>query len=146
MTTEERNTLDTAINAVLAKRTSAAPTNVAQPFMAGDVLTFALAEGETADSLVVYHAPQVQANGNTINEYIAIRTKDGRELSQTQLCRRQGNGLNLEGETPDDRLRNFLALVQERRTLQIKIADSRVLPSTNPQWNGTRVITWEPIR
>lgn len=146
MTTEERTALDTAINAVLSQRTGDAPTNVSQPFMAGDVLTFTLAENKTADTLVVYHAPQVQANGTVINEYIAVRTNDGRELSQTQLCRRQGNGLGLEGDTPDDRLRNFLAIVQERRTLQIRIADARVLPSTNPQWNGTRVITWEPIR
>lgn len=144
MTTEEKKKLNDAIDAVLAKRTGAAPTNVSQPFMDGDILKFTLAEGETADKLVKYNPAQVQGE-NTISEYVSLVTSDGREISQTQLCRRQGNGLGLEGETPDDRLKDFLTLVQEKRTVNIKVAKSRVLPSTNPAWNGTRVITWEPI-
>ena len=144
MKAEEKNKLHQEIGKILAKRTGEAPTNVSQPFMDGDVLTFALKEGQTADTLLAYHPAQVQG-ANTIREYIAVVTSDGRELSQTQLCRRTGNGLGLEGATPDERLEDFLALVQEKRTVKIKVSKSRVLPSTNPEWNGTRVITWEPI-
>lgn len=144
MKAEEKNKLHQEISKILSQRTGEAPTNVSQPFMDGDVLTFALKGEETADILLAYHPARVQ-NGNTINEYFGVVTSDGREVSQTQLCRRTGNGLGLEGATPDERLEDFLALVQEKRTVKIKVSKSRVLPSTNPEWNGTRVITWEPI-
>ena len=144
MKAEEKNKLHQEISKILSQRTGEAPTNVSQPFMDGDVLTFALKGEETADKLLAYHPARVQ-NGNTINEYFGVVTADGREVSQTQLCRRTGHGLGLEGETPDDRLKDFLALVQDKRTIKIKVSKSRVLPSTNPEWNGTRVITWEPI-
>ena len=144
MKAEEKNKLHQEISKILAKRTGEAPTNVSQPFMDDDVLTFALKDEETADKLLAYHPAQTR-NGNKINEYFGVITADGREVSQTQLCRRTGNGLGLIGETPDERLEDFLALVQEKRTVKIKVSKSRVLPSTNPEWNGTRVITWEPI-
>ena len=144
MKAEEKNKLHQEISKILSQRTGEAPTNVSQPFMDGDVLTFALKGEETADKLLAYHPARVQ-NGNTINEYFGVVTSDGREVSQTQLCRRTGNGLGLEGATPDERLEDFLALVQEKRKVNIKVSKSRVLPSTNPEWNGTRVITWEPI-
>lgn len=144
MNAEEKKKLTTDVAEILKQRKSGAPRNVSMPFMENDVLKF---EATDAAKLVVYHpATEQTTNGvtRTINEWTGIRLADGREISETQLCR-AGNGLGLVGEDMDSRMLDFLALVQENGTLEIRILKSRIQPSTNPAYNGTRVISFAAI-
>lgn len=125
------------------QRTGTGPRDVSVPFMDGDVLNFAVPENGVAPDILIFHPATVQ-NGRNIGEWHAVRTIDGRELSHTQLSRR-ANGLGLVGDNADERLRDFLTILQERGTLTIRVARSRVQPSTRPEWNGTRVITFDAI-
>lgn len=133
-----------AIENKLSERKGNAPTNSIQRIEEGDVLTFAVPDGLTVDSLIVYH-PETVSNGRTIKEYIAVRTADGREVSQRQLVGSRNNGLNVEGDTPDERLTNFLLEIAESegQTLQVTVAKVRVLPPTRSDWAPQRIFTWQ---
>lgn len=120
------------------------PSSTSTPFLDGDVLTLAVPESKNVMDIVTFHPATVQ-NGRTINQWGGLRLTDGREVSITQVARRSGNGLGLKGDTTDARLADFLEVLADKGTVSIKVARSRVQPSTNPEYNGTRVITWEPL-
>ena len=143
MTQDEVKAIFAEVDKVLAERKGNAPTDRTQPLLEGDVVTFSLPKSNKVSELVVYHPEATNANGTKVNEYFTIKANDGREISQTQLVGRRGNGLNIAGETPGERLKNFLANIVENKNVALKVGKLRILPSTNPAWNSQRIVTWE---
>lgn len=142
MTQDEKKAIVAEVKEVLKQRKGNAPVDRNQPLLEGDKVTFKVPDGGKVSDLLIFHPQTVNDSGTAINEYFAVKTADGREVTQTQLVGRRGNGLSVLGETPDERLENFLADIAENGSKQIEVGKLRILPSTRADWNSQRIITW----
>ena len=142
MTQDEVKTIHTNVDKVLKQRKGIAPTDSQLPILEGDLLTFSVPKSGDVSELVVFHPTTTTRNGREIKEHFSVILSDGREVTQKQLVGNRGNGLLIEGDSPDERLKNFLALVAEHKSVEIKVDKIRILPSTRPDWNGIRIFTW----
>ena len=142
MTQDQKKSIIAKVEAVLKQRKGDAPIDRSQPFLEGDVVTFTVPESGDVSELIVHHPETKDNNGQTRKEYFAVKTSDGREVSQRQLVGNRGNGLSVEGDSPDERLKDFVTKIAENVTLALTILKVRILPSTRSDWNGIRVYTW----
>ena len=142
MTQDEKKKIISKVDEVLKQRKGDAPVDRPQPFLEGDVVTFSVPKSGDVSELILHHPERVEKSGYIRKEYFAVKTDDGREISQRQLVGNRGNGLDIEGDSPDERLKNFIAEIVNHNTISLKVEKVRILPSVRSEWNGQRIYTW----
>ena len=143
MTTEEKKQKTAqAIAEFVASATAAGAPNLNRrvvdvPLMEGDVITFKVDENQSASDLL-----SIESIENSDNKYYAITDANGRKISTTSLIGRKSNGIDVNGDTTVERITAFLDMIDEKGEVSFKVAKLRVLPSTRPEFNAQRIITW----
>ena len=137
MTTEEKKQKTAEkLAAARAKRTTTPSQRVTEmPLLVGDTITFVVPENGCAGDLY---------NINTTGiEFDYILDASGRKVSVKSLVGRKGNGINVDGETRDERCDAFLALIDEKGEISFRVSNLRVLPSTRADWDAQRIVNWQ---
>lgn len=136
MTTEEKKQKTAEkLAAARTKRTTTPSQRVNEmPLLIGDTITFVVPEGGCAGDLYDVNTDGV--------EFDFILDKKGRRVSVKSLVGRKGNGIDVEGETRDERCNAFLALLDEKGEISYKVENLRVLPSTRADWDSQRIVNW----
>ena len=143
MTTEEKKQKTAqAIAEFVASATAAGAPNLNRrvvdvPLMEGDVITFKVDENQSASDLL-----SIESIEGSDNKFYAIADANGRKISTTSLIGRKGNGIDVDGDTTVERITAFLDMIDEKGEVSFKVAKQRVLPSTRPEYNAQRIITW----
>lgn len=137
MTTEEKKQKTAEkLAAARAKRTTTPSQRVTEmPLLVGDTIAFAVPENGCAGDLY-----GINTNGV---EFDYILDTNGRKVSVKSLVGRKGNGINVDGETRDERCDAFLALIDEKGEISFRVANLRVLPSTRADWDAQRIVNWQ---
>ena len=137
MTTEEKKQKTAEkLAAARAKRTTTPSRRVTEmPLLVGDTITFAVPENGCAGDLYGINTDSV--------EFDYILDVTGRKVSVKSLVGLKGNGINVDGETRDERCDAFLALIDEKGEISFKVVNLRVLPSTRADWDAQRIVNWK---
>lgn len=108
------------------------------PLMKGTTVTFKVPEGGTSADLY-----DVVTEG--INwDYITDDT--GRNVSCKQMFGTPNNGMPYRGDDTNTRCDAFLEALEDApgKTLSFRVEKVSISPSTNPDRDGTKYITWAP--
>lgn len=140
MTDTQKEKFEKDFAEVLSQRTGKAPENSNLPLVVGDTLTFS-GKGKSAKELVKYHPKQ-----GAIGEWFGIISTDGREISQSNLVKRAGNGIVgdvAQGDTPDARFKNFIEQIMDS-DITLRVAELRTRPARNAGEQMVNVV-WEKL-
>ena len=108
------------------------------PLMKGTTVTFKVPEGKTSADLYVVVTEGI--NWDYITDSV------GRTISCKQMFGALNNGMPYNGDDVDTRCDAFLEALEDApgKTLSFRVEKVSISPSTNPDRDGTKYITWVP--